>query len=154
MLTFVLKYEGIDLAVLHKLFEKIGPEEITALVSSEPTGQYSREIWLLYEWLMDSRIEIPDLTVGNYVDLADPNLQYTGEAISSKRHRIRNNLPGVREFCPMIRKTPLLAELVRNSNQNFLSQKPASDTHNLFCCRDRMRNQTMSPLPDKARAWL
>ncbi len=110
-LTFALKYEGIDLAVLHKLFEKIGPEEITALVSSEPTGQYSRKIWFLYEWLMDSRIEIPDLAVGNYVDLANPNLQYTGEAISSKRHRIRNNLPGVRKFCPMIRKTPLLAEL-------------------------------------------
>jgi hypothetical protein len=111
-LTFALKYEGVDLAVLHKLFEKIGPEEVTALVSSEPTGQYSRKIWFLYEWLMDSQIEIPDLIVGNYVDLADSNLQYTGEAISSKRHRIRNNLPGVREFCPMIRKTPLLGKLI------------------------------------------
>jgi Fic family protein len=112
-LTFALKYEGIDLDVLHKLFGKIDPEEITALVSSEPTGQYSRKIWFLYEWLMDSRIEIPDLTVGNYVDLADPNLQYTAESIPSKRHRIRNNLPGVKEFCPMIRKTPVLAELAR-----------------------------------------
>ncbi|MDD4192487.1 MAG: Fic family protein, partial [Mangrovibacterium sp.] len=74
---------------------------------------YSRKIWFLYEWLMDSRIEIPDLTVGNYVDLADPNLQYTAESIPSKRHRIRNNLPGVKEFCPMIRKTPVLAELAR-----------------------------------------
>ncbi len=112
-LTFALKYEGIDLDVLHKLFGKIDPEEITALVSSGPTGQYSRKIWFLYEWLMDSRIEIPDLTVGNYVDLADPNLQYTAESIPSKRHRIRNNLPGVKEFCPMIRKTPVLAELAR-----------------------------------------
>lgn len=29
-----------------------------------------------------------------------------------KRHRIRNNLPGVREFCPLVRKTSLLKSLI------------------------------------------
>src|SRR5688572_2593687 len=51
-LTFALKYEGIDLGLLKKLFEKIGGSEIRDLVAAEPTGQYSRKIWFLYEWLM------------------------------------------------------------------------------------------------------
>ena len=37
-LTFALKYEGIDLAVLKALFEKIAPEAIVAMVRSAPTG--------------------------------------------------------------------------------------------------------------------
>ncbi len=37
-LTFALKYEGIDLGVLKKLFEKVPAEEIAALIAKEPTG--------------------------------------------------------------------------------------------------------------------
>lgn len=112
-LVFALKYEGIDLYILKKLFEKISAEEIRALISNEPTGQYSRKLWFLYEWLMDSQLELPDLTTGNYIDLVDEKLQFGGIAESSKRHRVRNNLPGVREFCPLVRRTPLLEKFVQ-----------------------------------------
>src|SRR5690606_27222317 len=44
-LTFAFKYEGIELGLLKKLFEKVAVEEITQLIASEPTGQYSRKIW-------------------------------------------------------------------------------------------------------------
>ena len=47
-LTFALKYEGIDLAVLKKLFEKICEVDIISLISSEPIGQYSRKIWFIF----------------------------------------------------------------------------------------------------------
>lgn len=118
-LTFALKYEGIDLGILKKLFEKVNANEITTLITREPTGQYSRKIWFLYEWLKASKLAIPDLMVGNYVDLLDETLQFGGTPESYKRHRIRNNLPGVREFCPLVRKTPLLQNLI----QSDLSQQ-------------------------------
>jgi hypothetical protein len=112
-LTFALKYEGIDLSILKKLFEKVSAEEITALIASEPTGQYSRKIWFLYEWLMNVELELSDLTASNYVDLVDETLQFGGTPESYKRHRIRNNLPGVREFCPLVRKTSSLEKFIQ-----------------------------------------
>lgn len=116
-LTFAFKYEGIELGLLKKLFEKVAVEEITQLIASEPTGQYSRKIWFLYEWLMDIQLELPDLTAGNYIDVVDTAIQYgvTQTIEKSKRHRVRNNLPGTKDFCPMIRRTPLLEEFI-NSN--------------------------------------
>lgn len=109
-LTFALKYEGIELGLLKKLFETLGPQPIVEWVTQEPLGQYSRKVWFLYEWLLEELLDVPDLTTGNYLDVVDERLQYgsTSERIPTKRQRIRNNLPGVREFCPMIRKTPVL----------------------------------------------
>jgi Fic family protein len=113
-LRFALKYEGIELAVLKKLFEKLDVKEVITLVANEPTGQYSRKIWFLYEWLMDSKLQLSDLTAGNYIDVVDETIQYASRSMPeiSKRHRIRNNLPGVRDFCPMIRKTALLEQYI------------------------------------------
>src|SRR5687767_3410929 len=112
-LTFALKYEGIELGILKKLFEKLDVKEIIKLIAEGPTGQYSRKIWFLYEWLTDVQLEIPDLTTGNYIDLVDETIQYAYNGKeTSKRHRVRNNLPGVKDFCPMIRKTALLEQYI------------------------------------------
>lgn len=120
-LTFALKYEGVNLCLLKKLFQKVEKVEITEIVKSEPTGSYSRMIWFLYEWLMDELLDIPDLKVGNFVSLINAELQYTGPEIISKRHRIRNNLLGTRDFCPLIRKTAKLVAIIAQD----LSQKCA-----------------------------
>ncbi len=109
-LTFALKYEGVDLGVLKSLFSTIQPSDIEAIVRREPTGRYSRRMWFLYEWLMDHQLDLDDVTRGNYVDALDPKLQYPGPARLTKRHRVRNNLPGVRDFCPLIRRTETLEE--------------------------------------------
>jgi len=107
-LIFALKYEGVDLAVLNALFQKIGSEEIREIVLSEPTGRYSRRLWFLWEWLRDEQLDIEDATMGNFVPLIDSRLQYEGKSYPSRRHRVRNNLPGTRNFCPLIRKTKKL----------------------------------------------
>lgn len=104
-LTFALKYEGIDLAVLNALFKTLSQKEILGLIEKEPTGSYSRRIWFLYEWLTGKKLKLGDVQAGNYIDLLDDSLQYPGSPVSSKRHRIKNNLPGVKNFCPLIRKT-------------------------------------------------
>jgi len=108
------------LYVLKALFSVVSREKIKDLIVSEPTGQYSRKIWFLYEWLIDKKLDIPDIKRGNFVDLLDPKLQYPGPSENSKRHRIRNNLPGVKDFCAIIRRTEKL--------ESFISKKLAEKT--------------------------
>ncbi len=111
-LTFALKYEGIDLAVLNALFQAIEANEIETIVRSEPTGAYSRRIWFLWEWLRDEQLNLEDASSGNFVPLVNSKLQYEGKAVSSKRHRVRNNLPGTTKFCPLIRKTQKIEQIL------------------------------------------
>ena len=111
-IVFALKYEGIDLLILKSMFKLIGETEITEYILSEPTGQYSRKIWFLYEWLFGIKLDIPDLKKGTYVELLNPNQQYPGPTENSTRHRIKNNLPGTPEFCPLIRKTQKLDKYI------------------------------------------
>jgi len=107
-LTFALRYEGVDLLILKKLFEEIDKTEIEAIVNEQPTGQYSRRIWFFYEWLTDQKLNVDDVKTGNYVDALDPDLQYAGSKKRSKRHRVWNNLPGNKDFCPLVRRTKKL----------------------------------------------
>jgi Fic family protein len=110
-LTFALKYEGLDLAVLKKLFEATEPQAIAAIVSSKSTGAYARRIWFLYEWLTGTRLDLPDAEKGNYVPVVDSELQWNIAGENSPRHRVRNNLPGTPSFCPMVFRTETLKQL-------------------------------------------
>lgn len=119
-LVFALKYEGINLLLLKKLYQKIPEAEIIKILQEEPTGKYSRRLWFLYEWLMDKKLNLPDLESGNYVELVDAKLQYgLAPGIKSGRHRIINNLPGTKDFCPLVSVTPILERHI----QSHLSRK-------------------------------
>lgn len=111
-LTFALKYEGIDLAVLKRLFLTTGPAPIEAIVRSTPTGSYARRIWFLYEWLTDTRLDLPDADAGRYVPVIDPELQWTGPEETASRYRVKNNLPGTRDFCPLVFRTETLTNFI------------------------------------------
>src|SRR5690606_26110180 len=105
-LVFALKYEGVDWVVLKKLFEAVHPREVAIMVSSKPTSSYLRRIWFLYEWLLDKTLDLPDAKTGSYVDVLDEKQQYVAKGKNSPRHRVRNNLPGTRNFCPLVFRTP------------------------------------------------
>lgn len=107
-LTFALKYEGLDLAVLKRLFIATGPDAIEGLVRDKPTGSYARRIWFLYEWLTGNRLDLPDATAGRYVPVVDPEQQYASEGENAPRYRVRNNLPGTPDFCPLVYRTEAL----------------------------------------------
>ena len=108
-LTFAIKYEGLNLAVLKKLFTAIGAQPVKSLVHENPTGAYSRRIWFLYEWLLGSQLDLPNAVAGRYVSVVDPKIQLTVKnEQNSPRHRVRNNLPGVPELCPMVFRTAKL----------------------------------------------
>lgn len=107
-LVFALKYEGVDLLILKKLFEAIDKCEFEEIVSDQPTGRYSRRVWFFYEWLTGEKLDKDNVRTGNYVDALDPKLQYPGPRQRSKRHRVWNNLPGNRDFCPLVHRTEKL----------------------------------------------
>lgn len=107
-LIFALKYEGVDLAVLKRLFAIVGAAEIEAIVQAKPTGRYSRRIWFLYEWLLGRLIDIPDAEKVAYEPVIDPKHQWTVPGVNSHRHRVKNNLPGTPEFCPLVFRTETL----------------------------------------------
>lgn len=101
-LVFALKYEGLDLAVLKKLFESLSPSDLEQLIQAKPTSRYTRRLWFLYEWLMDQRLKLPDAKSGSYVPVVDPKQQWAVAGKNSTRHRVKDNLPGTREFCPLV----------------------------------------------------
>ncbi len=109
-LTFALKYEGLDLAILKRLFAAAGPDAIAEIVRNKPTGSYSRRIWFLFEWLTGCRLDLPDAEAGRYVPVVDPEQQFAKEAENAPRYRVKDNLPGTIDFCPMVYRTAMLEE--------------------------------------------
>ncbi len=112
-LTFALKYEGLDLAVLKRLFQTTGPGEMEALIRRKPTGRYARRLWFLYEWLTGHRLDLPDATQGAYVTVVDTEHQWDIPGPVAQRQRVRNNLPGTPQFCPIVFRTQKLEEFAQ-----------------------------------------
>lgn len=111
-LTFALKHEGLDLAVLGRLFRTVDTGDIEAIIRAKPTGSYGRRIWFLYEWLTGMKLGMPDASRGNYVTIVDPKLQWDASPVTSTRHRVKNNLPGTPAFCPLVFRTKELDQFL------------------------------------------
>lgn len=107
-LTFALKNEGLDLAFLKRLFIAVKDSEVAELVRQKPTGVYTRRIWFLYEWLLTRELKLPAADKVSYVDAVDTDLQFAAAGQNSMRHRVRNNMPGTAEFCPLVFRTEAL----------------------------------------------
>jgi hypothetical protein len=112
-LVFALRYEGLDLAVLKKLFGAVPPADLEVIIRAKPTGAYMRRIWFLYEWLLARSLDLPDAASGTYADIVDRKQQWAVKGQTFKRHRVRNNLPGTQSFCPLVRRTEKLERFVK-----------------------------------------
>lgn len=122
-LVFAIKYEGINLLVFKSLFDTIPKDVIQAILNIEPTGQYSRKIWFLYEWLQQEEIDVQvDLKKRKYLPLLDASMQYAIKGEESARQKIINNLPGTIDFCPLLFKTE---KLEAHINANVSGKKNA-----------------------------
>lgn len=110
-LQFHLRHEIPHLEFLSRLFQRAGPSFIQDWITSEPTGQYARRAAFLYEWLTDDVLEVPERLGGNYVDVIDPAklvAASNNQAVKIQRWRVNDNLPGTRQFCPIVVKTETL----------------------------------------------
>jgi hypothetical protein len=50
--------------------------------------------------------------MGTYVSALDPDQQWGTDGENSPRHRVRNNLPGTPDFCPLVFRTPTLDQFI------------------------------------------
>lgn len=128
-LEFALKYDGVNLAALARIFEAIDTTEIATYVASKPTGRYARRIWYLHELITGRRLPLEDLNRGNYVDLLDPEAYLTtSPGRKVRRQRINDNLLGNARFCPTIRLTEAIQRLMnarlRERCQQVVAQYP------------------------------
>ncbi len=111
-LQFAFRWEGLDLGVLSALFGRVAQMEITAIVRATPTGAFSRRLWFLYEWMTGEQLDVPDPGKVRAVPVVDPDLQYgLGIGLPSSRHKVLDNLPGTRLFCPLVRRSGRLQVL-------------------------------------------
>ncbi|KRR12467.1 Fic family protein [Bradyrhizobium valentinum] len=113
-LTFALRHEDLDLLVLKRVFKAVPKAEIRDFVTAAPTGVPARRVWFLYEMLTGETLDIPDTPNVAAVDLFDPKAYFTGKPKLSKRHRVRNNLLGTKDFSPVIRRTSALVALTES----------------------------------------
>lgn len=131
-LTFALKHEGLDLAVLKRLFAATGPNAVADLVRAKPTGAYARRVWFLYEWLTGGRLDLPNADRGAYAPIVDPDQQYAVPAQTSPRHRVKNNLPGTAAFCPLVFRTEALERFIATDLQTRAQQAIAAVPRDLL----------------------
>lgn len=102
-LEFALRKEGLHLELLRKVLVRIPVQEMAIHLLGRPTGRYARVLWFLHESFTGQRLNVPDLRMGNYVDLLDPDIYITGRTRKVKRQRINVNLLGTVDFAPVVR---------------------------------------------------
>jgi hypothetical protein len=111
-IRFALKHEPLDLRIIHAALVALGELQLIAWLRDEHTGIFSRRAWFFYETLTGNVVDIDDVLTGNYVDALDPRKHFVAPPRNSKRHRVRDNLLGTRDFCPVVRRTAKIEAMI------------------------------------------
>ena len=107
-LTFALRHENIDLLILKRAFEAVPKAALEAYVRATPTGTHTRRAWFFYEVLTGQTLDVEDAPNATAVDALDARAYFTGKGRLSRRHKVRDNLLGNGDWCPLIRRTQQL----------------------------------------------
>ncbi|HEY4354565.1 MAG TPA: Fic family protein, partial [Acidobacteriaceae bacterium] len=111
-LAFALRHENVDPLILKRLFQAVPQAVVEQFVRNAPTGVPNRRGWFWYEFLTGRTLDIPELPSVAAIDLLDEKAYFTGTPQLSKRHKVRDNLLGTPDFCPIIRRTKPLTDMV------------------------------------------
>jgi len=118
-LVFAFRHESVDLLILKLLFTGISPGKIAGFIRATPKGTVNRRVWFLYELLTGTTLDIEDAPMVTAIDALDPEKYFTGKPVLERRYRVRDNLLGGGEVCPIIRRTDVL--------EKYLSRDLASE---------------------------
>ena len=110
-LEFALKYDDLNLAFIKEVFHLVDYKEILDYIKASPNRKYSRIIGFLYEFTGNKSIDIK-VTTTNYEDLLDSSKYITGSTTKISKWKINNNLLGTNKYCPIIRRTTELNDLL------------------------------------------
>lgn len=108
-----MKYDILDLFFFKTVFQKIDVKELLGFIEGSASGRYVRRIGYLYEFLIQSELPINIDIAGNYIDLLDDPEYVTGAILKNKRWKINDNLLGTPDFCPIVKRTNTLNELLQ-----------------------------------------
>jgi len=115
-LNFAMRYEYVDLLVLKRIFLALPPEALTKYIGSAPNSIFTRRAWYFYELLTGKKLKLPDAGNVTAVDLLDSEKYFTQpQGVLSRRHKVRDNLLGTVNFCPIIRKTEALTYFTKRN---------------------------------------
>lgn len=110
-LEFAIKYDDLNLALLKEIFLNIDYNDIEKYIHEKSNSKYRRIIGYLFEFTTNQKINIT-INSTNYIDLLDESSYVAGAAIKIQKWKINDNLLGTSSFCPIIRKTSELNELL------------------------------------------
>jgi Fic/DOC family len=80
----------------------------------------------MYEWFTETKLALPDLPPTGTIDMLDPESYYAlAVGTPSTRHRLRDNLPGTRDFCAIARRA---APMERAADLSATAKKVVGDT--------------------------
>ena len=109
-LEFALRNEGVDLAILAGVFEKMPVGELIAAWKAAPNGQYIRRACALWEWTQGKTLEADVRATAAYIDMI-PAQDYVTRPDPPRRPglRVYLNAPGPRAFCPLVSRQAMAA---------------------------------------------
>lgn len=110
-LEFALKYDDFNLAFIKEVFTSIEHQTIVDYVKAKPNRKSPRIIGFLYEFTGGKAIDIKATTT-NYENILDPTRYVTGDIKKIAKWKVNDNLLGSNYFCPIIRRTTELSELL------------------------------------------
>ncbi len=163
-MEFGLKYDDLNLDLLSAVFKKIPLDEVIAYIRLKPKGSFQRRIGYLFEFLTGTQLPIEDTGKTNYVNLIDAERYATGTIEKISRWWINDNLPGTREFSPVIRKTkqlnqvlaPDFKQMVRDLTKTFPPEIFFRAVNFLYKRETRSSYQIESeePTPDRMERFI
>tara|TARA_R110002096_G_scaffold316010_9_gene510347 strand:- start:550 stop:2034 length:1485 start_codon:yes stop_codon:yes gene_type:complete len=122
-LVFALKYDGLDLDILRKVFGQISPKEVAEFVARTPTGKFARQIGFWFEMLTGQEVPLNEKLIGNYTPLLDPKRYVVAsKPVRNARWRIANNAIGDQRFMPVIRRTEAIRAIEETDWKGIISE--------------------------------
>ncbi|MFT5139490.1 MAG: hypothetical protein ACI9H8_001293 [Lysobacterales bacterium] len=133
-LTFALRHETLDLLILKRVFDAVPKTALEEFIRSTPGGTQTRRAWFFYELLTKKMLDIDDAPNITAVDALDKREYFTSKPKISNRHKVRDNLLGNGDWCPIIRRTEQLetftelkladraAKIVSGSQQHLVTR--------------------------------
>jgi len=109
---FALKHEGVNLAVLAQVFERLGPEPFLVALADSPNGAFIRKACFLWEGFTGQALDYSKPVRGRVVALFDPERYVTGPSIRNSRWRVDFNGLGSLHYCATVERTPELDALL------------------------------------------
>ncbi|GGB18604.1 Fic family protein [Puia dinghuensis] len=131
-IEFYLKYDDLNLDFLQAIFQLVPKMEIEAFIGESPAGRSGRKIGFWYEFLMGKSLTLNRSVSGNYIDLMDSDKYLTGRTEKNSRWRLNNNLLGTSAYCPIIRKTRELDDLLGQDLTTKLEELKANYPEDIF----------------------